>query len=89
MRNYAQTHSAAREDARGVPFIRWLWRNWMAHRALAQLRGFDDHLLRDIGVTRADVDWAAGLPLTVNAAIALEERSAHRRRPCRRQDLAF
>jgi hypothetical protein len=39
---------------------------------------FDDYMLRDIGVSRGDVRWAAGLPLTVNAALALEERSRQR-----------
>jgi hypothetical protein len=36
-------------------------------------------MLSDIGVTREDVQWAQGLPLTVNAALALEERSFKRR----------
>jgi hypothetical protein len=40
----------------------------------------DDYLLRDIGVTRQDVRWASRLPLTVNAALALEERAFRRRR---------
>lgn len=33
-------------------------RAWVAHRnrrSVAQLLGYDDHMLRDIGVTRADV----------------------------------
>ena len=33
-----------------------------------------------LGVARGDVRWAAGLPLTVNAALALEERAWTRRR---------
>ena len=37
-------------------------------------------LLDDIGITRADVRWASGLPLTVNAALELEERATRRRR---------
>ncbi len=40
---------------------------------------FDDYLLRDIGVTREDVQWAQSLPLTVDAALALEERAFKRR----------
>jgi hypothetical protein len=40
----------------------------------------DEHLLDDIGITRADVRWASGLPLTVNAALELEERATRRRR---------
>jgi uncharacterized protein YjiS (DUF1127 family) len=88
MRDYALTQSAAREDVRGLSLLRRLWLNFTARRALVQLQSFDDHLLADLGVTRADVDWAAGLPLTVNAAAALEERSSQWRRARHRKDLA-
>ncbi len=37
-------------------------------------------MLRDIGVKREDISWAAGLPLTVNAALALEEHSFRQQR---------
>ena len=33
----------------------------------------DDNLLNDVGVTRANVEWAAGLPISVNASQALED----------------
>ncbi|MBM3521210.1 MAG: DUF1127 domain-containing protein [Alphaproteobacteria bacterium] len=52
----------------------------MARRAIASLSSYDDCLLRDIGLNRKDVEWAAGLPLTVNAALAIEECSAALRR---------
>ena len=87
MRNYAQTISAARDDSRGIALISRLWRNWMAKRSLAQLENFDDYQLRDIGLDRADVSWAAGLPLTVNAAVALEERTFRGGRLRRRNEL--
>ena len=48
-------------------------------RAGSRLDNFDDYMLRDIGVSRDEVRWAAGLPLTVNAALALEERSQLRK----------
>ena len=48
--------------------------NWQARRAMAQLLGLNDASLRDLGVTRADVDWAAHRPLTENAAMALADR---------------
>ncbi len=41
--------------------------------AFKQLLELDDSLLRDIGVTRDDVKWAASLPLSVNAADALQK----------------
>lgn len=79
MRDYALTRSHSIARAEGSGFAR-LFRNWMARRAVLRLLEHDDHLLRDIGVTRDDVRWAAGVPLTMNAALALEERSFKRRR---------
>ena len=87
MRHYTQTISAARDDSRGTALLSRLWRNWMAKRSLAQLETFDDHQLRDIGLDRTDVSWAVGLPLTVNAAAALEERAFRGRRLQRRGEL--
>ena len=74
--NRAQSLAAFGADN---PFAR-LWRHWQARRRVAQLKNFDDHLLRDIGVTREEIEWAAHLPLTLNAALALEERAFRRRR---------
>lgn len=59
-------------------------RRWRARKAVGKLRDLDDHMLSDIGVDREDVEWAAGLPLTVNAALALEERAWQRSRGRRR-----
>lgn len=82
MRDYA-LNAALSRDAAGGSIIGRLLRNFMARRSIATLSTYDDHLLRDIGICRADVEWAAELPLTVNAAVALEERAAscRRRRP--------
>ncbi len=73
--------SASTAEATGNHSL--LWRficNWRARRAVVRLDALDDYLLHDIGVTRADVRWASGLPLTVNAALELEERATRRRR---------
>lgn len=80
MRDYALHHSASYGEAGQGSFLGRLIRNWRARRAVLRLDTFDDFMLRDIGVTRGDVRWASGLPLTVNAALALEERSNQRRR---------
>jgi uncharacterized protein YjiS (DUF1127 family) len=58
--------------------LRNLWRNLLARRSVNRLENLDDHMLRDIGVTREELQWAVGLPLTVNAAFALEERAFKR-----------
>jgi len=76
--NHSRTASVGQSGivAAIVRFVR----NWKARRAVTRLQDFDDHMLRDIGVTRLDVRWASDLPLSTNAALALEERSFRRRR---------
>jgi uncharacterized protein YjiS (DUF1127 family) len=87
MTHYAINHEhVASTQATGIAAaVARFVRNWKARRAVARLQDFDDYMLRDIGVTRLDVRWAADLPLTINAALALEERS-HRRRHGRLRD---
>ena len=80
MRDYVLSRAIAQAEAPVVAFLKNIRRNWAARRRLANLAEFDDHLLRDIGVTRGEIEWAAGLPLSVNAALALEEKSFRRRR---------
>jgi uncharacterized protein YjiS (DUF1127 family) len=79
MRDYALNQALSRGEYGIVYFLRRVTRNWKAKRRIASLGNFDDYMLRDIGVTRDEVQWAAGLPLTVNAAVALEERALRRR----------
>ena len=49
-------------------------------RKFKTLYDLDDHMLEDIGVTRAEVDYAARLPLSVDAATELRRVSLARRR---------
>ena len=79
MRNYAIHNALAHGGLSGAGLLTRLWENWKAHRAMAHLSRFDDHMLRDIGLTRADVLWAEKLPLSVNAVMALEERGTLQR----------
>lgn len=79
MRDYVMNQALSRGEYGIVYFLRRLARNWKAKRRIASLASFDDYMLRDIGITRDEVQWAAGLPLTVNAAVALEERAFRRR----------
>ncbi len=57
-----------------------LLRHWRARRSVRQMLEWDDRILRDIGVQRDEVQWASTLPLTVNAALALEDRAQRRAR---------
>jgi uncharacterized protein YjiS (DUF1127 family) len=79
MRDYVLNQAISQDEFGLVPFLRRVTRNWKAKRRIAALGNFDDYMLRDIGVTRDEIQWAAGLPLTVNAAVALEERAFRRR----------
>ena len=79
MRDYALNRAQSFEAAGVSPALSRLLRNWVARRAVSRLDRFDDYMLRDIGVTRDEIQWAANLPLSVNAALALEDRALRRR----------
>jgi uncharacterized protein YjiS (DUF1127 family) len=67
-------HYEAAQNQNAVGPLARLIENWQARRSVASLLKLDDHLLRDAGMHRGDVFWAAHLPLSVNASLALEER---------------
>ncbi len=50
-----------------------------ARDAFMHILRLDERRLDDIGVTRAEVDWAAKLPLEINASKALHARARKRR----------
>lgn len=74
MKDYALHQARISGSIAGTGILEKLLRNWLARRAIRRLERLDDHMLRDIGATRAEIRWAGRLPLTVNAALALEER---------------
>ena len=55
-------------------------RHRLRRRAFNRLLSLDDHLLDDMGVSRAEVIMASYLPLSVNAAEELRRMSVERRR---------
>jgi len=48
-------------------------------RAFLNLATLDDRMLDDIGLTRSDVEKVAGLPLEINASLAVRQIAAARR----------
>ncbi len=50
-----------------------------SRRKFRRMLDLDDHVLNDIGVVRAEVEWAANLPLNVDAGGALRRVSRARR----------
>jgi uncharacterized protein YjiS (DUF1127 family) len=75
MKDYAFHQAQVSGSLPGAGLLENLIRNWLARKAVRRMESFDDHLLRDIGLTRDDVHWAAGLPLSQNAALSLDERT--------------
>lgn len=80
MNDYAQHQAQISGSLEGGGILWKLIHNFQARSAIKQLSQMDDHMLRDMGVTRAEINWAASRPFSVNAVNALEERSATRRR---------
>ena len=74
MTDHALCLAPSFDEVKGSTFFRRIARNWRARKAVAKLDHYEDYLLRDIGVERADVRWAMQLPLTVNPAMALKDR---------------
>jgi uncharacterized protein YjiS (DUF1127 family) len=80
MNDYALHQAQVSGSLEGGGFISKLIHNIQARRTVKQLWQMDDHMLRDMGVTREEIAWAASRPFYHNAAMALEERSSTRRR---------
>jgi uncharacterized protein YjiS (DUF1127 family) len=76
-KDLALHYSAAESLSEAGPLAR-LIENWQARRAAASLLDLEDHVLSDAGLVRADIVWAAKLPLSQNATLAMEERLRRR-----------
>lgn len=80
-------HAITSQEARDEIFSRHenrlqlsrLFHNWKIRRKVRALNDYEDQMLDDIGIRRDEIRWAARLPLTVNAAIALNDRAKKRR----------
>jgi uncharacterized protein YjiS (DUF1127 family) len=66
MRDYILSQAQSRQTFGLVATAKRIVRNWKHHRELEHLLKLDDHLLRDIGLTRALVLHLLALPLTID-----------------------
>ena len=80
MRDYALNRAIFEDRIGNRSLFCRLLHNWKSRREVRRLSVFDDFMLADIGVNRADLDWAARLPLTTDPARALEDRAVLRER---------
>ena len=80
MNDYAHHQANVSSSLEGEGILSRLIANFHARRTVKQLHQMDDYMLRDMGVTRDEINWASSQPFYVNAANALEDRSSTRRR---------
>lgn len=73
MNDYALHQARVSGNISGAGILTRLIANWQARRGIKTLAAFDDHLLSDIGLSRADLVAVSHLSLNQNAALALEE----------------
>lgn len=75
--------AASRGVMRGARAIGSVGRLMERRRVIAELATFDDHMLRDIGLTRADVRDAASVMFPVDPTRTLVRRANERRTAAR------
>ena len=80
MTHASLAHQAATARSRLLRSVGDVGRAFLRRRRLHRLRDLDDHILEDIGVTRAEVEIATRLPFTHNAARELRRLAEDRRR---------
>ncbi len=80
MRDYILNEAAFRDRAFVFPVLQRIISNWLSRRYLRKLEQFDDYMLSDIGLTRADLHHGQSLPYDVDPIAELTQRGARGRR---------
>lgn len=85
MRDYVLIQAQRLEPSQPFPALRRLVSNWRKRRRLRDLHGLEDHVLADIGISRADVAAVLSQPLSIDPTWELERRARlHRAHPVQR-----
>jgi uncharacterized protein YjiS (DUF1127 family) len=79
MYNLMESRAEALNEEPATWNLARLWDHWLARRSVRRLASYEDRVLNDMGIDRADLDWAARLPIWRNATQELEERGLRRR----------
>jgi uncharacterized protein YjiS (DUF1127 family) len=66
MREYVSNEARSRLSAFSFSTLRQLVRNWRCKKQLRKLHVLDDYQLKDIGLTRGQLNHISGLPLSVD-----------------------
>ena len=66
MRNYVINEAQSRSSSSSLANLVQLVRNWRSKRVFAKLHLLGDHQLKDIGLTREELNRIAALPLSVD-----------------------
>lgn len=66
MREYILEQAQSRQPHGGLTMLVRMVKNWRARRQLRQLASLDDHLLRDVGLSREELRALARQPLTLD-----------------------
>lgn len=80
MRDFVLFQAEAVERSRPFPLLRRLISNWRKRRHIKELEQLDDHVLNDIGLTRADIQAVLTQPLSVDPFWELERQASMGRR---------
>ncbi len=68
MRNYVMMQAEQRMAYGRLTKLMRIWHNWKNRKDLRRLLAMDDYMLRDVGLTRDELQRFARLPLTVDQA---------------------
>ena len=66
--------------AKAMVATRRIFKIWYGRRVVYRLATLADRMLQDVGLTRADIQWAEMQPWTVDVTEALAHRVARRRK---------